>query len=237
MYFISGANGQLRGRKLEVTGIYETGMEEFDRVYVLGHLQLAQRLSLWDSSQVSGFEIFIRNMDQMQVIGEEVYRSISPDLDARSAAQLYPQIFEWLRLQDMNVVIILVLMVLVSAITLISALLIIILERSGMIGVLKALGASNRMVHRIFLAHAASIALKGMLLGNVLGIGLGLLQQYTGWATLDQESYYISHVPVLLEIVPLILLNVGVFIISLLAMGIPTLLVTRVDPARVVSMR
>lgn len=237
MYFVSGDRGQLRGRKFRVSGIYETGMEEFDRLYVIGDLRQAQRLNLWDSSQVSGFELFIQRMEDLEMMGERVFHAIDYDLDARTVATLYPQIFEWLKLQDMNVIVILVLMILVSSITMVSALLIIILERTSMIGVLKALGARDRSIRRIFLLHAGSIALKGMLMGNLLGLGLAVIQHLTGWVKLSQESYYIAQVPVLLELWPLLALNLGTLLACLVAMIVPSYLITRIQPVKVITMR
>ncbi|MBE0640505.1 MAG: ABC transporter permease [Bacteroidales bacterium] len=237
MYFVSSENGQLRGRKFRISGIYETGMEEFDRLYVIGDLRQAQKLNLWDSSQVSGFELYIDRMEDLQLIGDRVFHSIGYDLDARTVATLYPQIFEWLKLQDMNVLIILILMILVSSITMVSALLIIILERTTMIGVLKALGARDQSIRRIFLIHAGTIALKGMLIGNALGLGLAVLQNLTGWVTLSQESYYIAHVPILLQPWPILLLNLGTLVACLLAMAIPSYLIFRIQPVKVIAMR
>lgn len=234
MYFISGDQSRTRGRRFNIGGIYETGLEEFDRMFVIGDLRHIQKLNHWSSDQVGGFEVFIGDFDKMDEIREFIFNTISYDLDARSIRDIYPQIFDWLDLQDKNVVIILVLMVLVSGITMISTLLILILERTNMIGILKALGARSLSVRKIFLYNAAYIIGIGLIWGNVLGIGLGLVQKYLEPIKLDQESYYVSTVPIHLDVLPILLINVGTIAVCILMLIVPSYIVTRISPVKAI---
>jgi len=175
MYFI--IDNITRGRKFKIAGIYETGLEDFDNTFVIGDIKHIQKLNNWEENQVTGFEVIIDDFDRLDELGEYIYNTIGYDLDARSIKHIYPQIFDWLSLQDMNVIIILALMVMVAAITMISTLLILILERTNMIGVLKALGSKNWSVRKIFLYNAMYIIGKGLLWGNIVGIAICLLQK------------------------------------------------------------
>jgi len=235
-YFISGENGMLRGRRFVVSGIYQTGMEEFDRMYILGDIRHVQRLNGWDSLMVSGFELFLKPGADVRRAGEEIYRMLPYDVDARTVFQIFPHIYDWLKLQDMNVAVILTLMILVASITMISALLIIILERISLIGVLKALGASGAMVRRIFILQAVRIIASGLLIGNAVALAVAFLQLRLGFLKLDQESYYVSEVPIYLDATALILLNVAAMALCLLAMLIPTAMISRILPVRVIHM-
>jgi len=163
-----------------------------------------------------------------------VYNIVGYDLNAFSIKDLYPQIFEWLNLQDMNVIIILILMIAVAAINMISTLLILILEKTNMIGVLKALGASNRSVRRIFLYNASFIIGRGLLFGNILGISLALLQYHFQLFKLDQESYYVPYVPIQLDVLPVVLLNVGTLVLCILFMLIPSYVIMRISPVKAI---
>lgn len=232
MYFI--INNLTRGRKFSISGIYETGLEDFDNTYVLGDIGHIQKLNNWNENQVSGFEVLIDDFRDIDRLTREVYQAIPYDLDALSIKQLYPQMFDWLKLQDMNVIIILVLMVLVAGITMISTLLILILERTTMIGVLKALGASNWSVRKMFLYNAVYLIGKGMLWGNIFGIGLCLLQQKTGLIKLPQESYYVSVVPINLDVWSVLVLNAGTLIICTLMLIVPSYIISRIMPAKAI---
>lgn len=175
MYFITGDHTV--GRKFKITGIFETGFDEFDKLFVIGNLQHIQKINGWNQDQVGGFEILLKDFRDIGMMGKYVYQQIGFQLDASTIYQLKPQIFDWLDLQDMNVVIILTLMIVVSAITMISTLLILILERTSMIGVLKALGMPNRRIRKIFIYHALYILAWGIGIGNLTGFSLCLAQQ------------------------------------------------------------
>jgi lipoprotein-releasing system permease protein len=178
--------------------------------------------------------VYIYNFDDLEKLGKEVYREAGYDLNASTIREIYPQMFDWLELQDMNVIIILVLMVLVSGMAMISTLLILILERTSMIGVLKALGARNASIRRVFLYNAAYIIGKGLLYGNIVGISICLLQSYFGIIRLPQESYFMSVVPINLDFMHIIVLNVSTLFVCTLMLLLPSFVVTRITPVKAI---
>jgi lipoprotein-releasing system permease protein len=237
MYFLSGSETQPRGRKFTVSGIYETGLEEFDEVYVIGDLRHIQKLNNWNDDMVSGFEVFINDFKSLDKMGEMVYQMIGYDLNAETVTDAYPQIFDWLRLMDINVVIILVLMILVAGITIVSTLLIMILERTNMIGILKALGIKNNDLRKLFVHLTARIIARGLLWGNIAGVGIALIQDWTKILPLEEESYYISYVPVSLNISHILLINAGTFLICLVMVLIPGYIIGRITPVKAIRFR
>ncbi len=234
VYFINPDEVSPRGRKFTITGIYETGLEEFDDMFIIGDIRHVQRLNKWDENQVGGFEVFVDDFNNLDASWQQVYNIIGYELNATSIKSLYPQIFDWLELQDMNVIIILVLMVAVAVINMISTLLILILEKTNMIGVLKALGTKSASIRKIFLYNAAFIIGRGLLFGNMLGIGLALIQYHFKIISLDQESYYVPHVPINLDVLPIVILNVGVLLICVLFLIIPSYVITRITPVKAI---
>jgi lipoprotein-releasing system permease protein len=234
MYFLNNDEMQPRGRKFVISGIYETGLEEFDRLFVIGDIHHIRKLNGWKDDQVGGFEVFIDDFKAIDQLGEKVNTMIGYDLKAETVRELQPQIFEWLDLHDMNVIIILVLMILVAGITMVSTLLILILEKTNMIGTLKALGTKNVSVRIIFIINAIYIVGQGLVLGNALAIGLSVLQLKTGIFTLNQESYYVSQVPVNLDPVHILLINAGAILVCTLMFIIPTYIITRITPVKAI---
>lgn len=234
VYFINPDEMSPRGRKFTIKGVYETGLEEFDDKFLVGDIRHIQSLNKWDENQVGGFEVFVEDFMNIDAMWEKVYNIIGYELNATSIKTLYPQIFDWLDLQDMNVIIILVLMVAVAVINMISTLLILILEKTNMIGVLKALGTKNNSVRKIFLYNAAFIIGRGLLFGNLLGLGLALIQFYFRVFTLNQESYYVPYVPINLDILPVILLNLGTLLLCLLFLIIPSYVITKISPVKAI---
>jgi len=232
MYFIVGENTV--GRKFRLAGIYETGLDEFDKLYVIGNLLHIQKINGWNTGQVGGFEVVLKDFRDIDRMGRYIYHQIGFQLDASTIYQLYPQIFDWLALQDMNVVIILSLMIAVSAITMISTLLILILERTSMIGVLKALGLSNRRIRKIFMYHALYILGWGIGIGNLFGFSLCLLQLKLGIIGLPQESYYVAVVPVHLDFFNILLLNLISVSACYVMLIIPSFIITRINPVRAI---
>jgi len=204
MYFIEK---EQRIRKFNVTGIYETGLEEFDKLYVLGDIQHIQKLNDWDSDQVGGFEVLIDDFEDLNRLGEYVYYEIGAELFSQTIRESHGQIFDWLDLQNVNAKIIIFLMTFVAVINMASALLILILNRTKMIGILKAIGSSNWTIRKIFIYIGTSLVGKGLLWGNLVGIVLCWLQKEYELIGLDQESYYVSVIPVILEADVLIYLN------------------------------
>ncbi|HPT14346.1 MAG TPA: ABC transporter permease [Bacteroidales bacterium] len=234
MYFF--IDNKARGRKFIISGIYDTGLEEFDKMYVFGDIAHIQRLNGWDSTQVSGFEVFINDFRDISRMEDVVYHKIGYELNARSIKELYPQLFDWLALQDMNVVIILLLMVLVAGITMISTLLILILERTNMIGMLKALGSTNLSIRKIFLYNAAYIIVKGMIWGNVTGLLLCFLQLKFHLIGLPQESYFMSYVPVNINLLHILLINAGSIVVCLGILLVPSFIIARISPVKAIRL-
>ena len=232
MYFI--IDNKTRGRKFRVSGIFDTGLSEWDKTYILGDIRHIQKLNGWEEDQVGGFDVIIDDFKQLDELGKEVYELLPFDLSSRTIREQYPQMFDWLRLQDINVIVILVLMLVVSAISMISTLLILILERTQMIGILKAQGSRNWSIRRIFLYNAAWIIGRGLLWGNLAGLGIALLQKYTGLITLPQESYYVAVVPINIGFLHIFFLNVISMLFCLAMLIIPSYLISKISPLRAI---
>ena len=238
MYFVQDPP---RSRKFTISGIYETSLEEFDKLYVFCDIGHIKRLNGWTDDQVSGFEIFIDDFDRLDemtmAVSDEVgYRLLEDETKFKvtNIRLRYPQIFDWLNFQDMNVFIIITLMLLVAGFNMISGLLILILERTNMIGILKALGSSNGTIRKMFLYQASYLIVKGLLWGNIIGIGLAFLQLKTGLISLDPASYYIKRVPVNLELSHIILLNLGTMAVIILMLLVPSQLISRITPVKAI---
>ena len=236
-YFIED---ELRVRRLLVTGIYNTCMVEMDKVFVLGHIDMVRRLSKWDMDQVSGLEIMVDDLRHLSEVTENVYFTTANRLDkdgntlyTQNLQQLNPQIFGWLDLLDMNVIIIIVLMLCVSGFSIITGLIILILDSISLIGTLKALGANDQFVRRIFVYQALMLIGKGMLWGNVLGLGICALQYFTHVIPLEASSYYVSYVPMAFAWGWWLLLNIGTVLVSWLILLAPSAIVTQISPAKV----
>lgn len=234
MYFVQEP---IRRRKLEVVGIYNTSAEELDKVYVVGTLSLIQRLNDWDSTEVGGYEVAVANFSSAGDVTEDINEILPLDVDAISLRDRFPELFQWLDMLDANPQIILILMMVVSIINMISALLIIILERTNMIGVLKALGYTNGGLQQVFLYNAAYLIGLGLLIGNALGLGLYYFQSATQYIKLDEASYYVSYVPVSISFLEVFALNLGVLVISLLVLLIPSYLISKVSPVKAIQFR
>lgn len=226
-----------RARKFKIVGIYETGLEEFDEKFVFCDLAQIRKLNDWNDSTIGGLEVQLSDFDAMDEAAPRIYATTGSDLDVRTIREMYPQIFDWLGLQDINAVVIIILMIIVAGINMIAALLVLILERVGTIGTLKAIGASDASVRNIFLRIAALLISRGLFWGNVVGIGICLLQHYFHWIRLDQDSYYIAYVPIRLLPLDLLWMNLGTLLVCTMMMLVPTLLVTRIRPVRALRFR
>ena len=230
----------LRVRKLYVSGLYNTCLSEMHRLFVLGDIDLVRQLNHWRASQASGVEVLVDDLRHLQEAADGVYFATANRLDEAGNAfytqtleQLNPQIFGWLDLLDMNVVIIIVLMLCVSGFSIITGLIILILESITLIGTLKALGAHNRFVRRIFIYEAILLVGKGMLWGNVLGLGLVAVQYFTQVIPLDASIYYVSYVPMAFPWGWLVALNIGVLLVAWVIMLAPSAIVSQISPAKV----
>lgn len=224
-----------RKRRFTIGGVYETGMEQFDGSILLCDLRHVQKLNNWDSNQVAGYEVILHRFEDLAHLDFIIQNYVPYQYTTLKITDQFMDIFGWLELQDMNVVIILTLMILVSGINMISALLVLILERTNMVGLLKAMGAYNRSISRIFLYNAAYLIISGIVIGNILGIGLGLMQQHFQLIKLDQSNYYVDHVPVLFDWSTLLAVNVGSMIACLLMLLIPSMIVSRIDPVKTIK--
>ncbi len=234
MYFIQQS---LLKRKFEIVGIYNLGVEEVDKTFIIGDISVIRRLNKWQPDQVGGYELRVKDFNKLEAVTAEVNNNMAVAIRTYSVKEWHPAIFQWLSLLDVNTEVILVLMMAVAVINMISALLIIILERTNMIGILKALGSSNWDIQKIFLNNAAYLIGLGLLLGNLVGIGLGLLQVHTQFFQLDQASYYMSFVPVELSVSEIIFLNIGTLSVCLMVLFIPSMLVTRISPVKTITFK
>lgn len=234
-YFLKDENDQTPNlRVFEVTGIYDSGFQEFDETYLFADIRHVQRINKWESNQVGHFEVFINDFNRMQEIGNQLYLQTPSSLNVQTTADAYFSIFEWLKLFDFNIALVLGIMILVAGINMITALLVLILERTPTIGLFKALGSSNGSIRGIFLINAAYLIGLGLLLGNVLGgILIGLQARY-GFVKLDPENYYVNQAPVFLSFTHWLALNIGTLLLCLLMLLLPTYLVTRVQPVKAI---
>ncbi len=232
-----------RVRAFKVAGVYETGMtDEFDKMFIICDIQQIQRLNDWDSDLVTGWEVYISDFDQIEVMTNNIRDLIGLNffenqtmLKVINVYDKYPQIFDWLNLLDMNVWIILILMLAVAGINMISGLLIIILEKTNMIGVLKAIGSENHKIRNIFMYQSLFLLTKGLFWGNLIGLGLCAIQHYFGVIALDPSSYYIDRVPIHFHWVWFILLNIGVLTATLLVMLIPSMIISKISPEKTIK--
>lgn len=224
-----------RVRRFRVKGIYKTGLEEYDRKYALVDIKQIQKLNNWTKDQVGGFEVFIADVDRIEEVGNFIYFNvIDPELYAWTIKEMNPTIFDWLNLQGRNEQFLIILMLIVAIINVASALLVLILDRTNMIGILKALGATNWVIRQIFIYNAIYILALGLIAGNVLGIGLCLLQQQFEFIKLSEESYYMTSVPIYLNFWNILILNMGTLILSSIVLILPTYLVSRIDPIQAI---
>jgi lipoprotein-releasing system permease protein len=233
MYFVQDPP---KARKFSISGIYNTGLgeQEFDKRFIFGDLRVVQKLNRWEANQAGALEVNLKDFKRLDEFETIIYQMIPANLTADSITRRYPQIFSWLELMDTNVYIIITLMMLVSVINMITSLLIMILERTRTIGILKTLGGTNGLIIKIFLRQAAAIIGTGLLAGNILGIGFCLFQQETGLVSLNQETYYLSVVPIRLELWHLLALNAFCFVVCMIILLLPAWIVTRIRPARVI---
>lgn len=231
-YFIMGDHQ--RGRPFVVSGIFDTGLTDFDDKFIIGDITNIQRLNGWDADHVGGFEVMIDDLDNLAKARTDVYNNVPFDLNVQDIKTLHPEIFDWLKLQDMNVIIILIIMVLVASVTMISTLLIIILERTNMIGILKAMGMKNGAIRRLFLYNASFIVLRGLALGNLIAVSLAMLQKHLQLIKLDEASYFMTHVPINLQVSDLLWINAGTLLVCYLMMVAPSYIITRISPVKAI---
>jgi lipoprotein-releasing system permease protein len=234
MYFVQEP---LRKRPFHIVGIFNVGVEEVDKNFVVGDLSLIQRLNDWKSDEIGGYELRVTDFDQLEQANDALNNIIPTKLRSIMVSDAYPTLFEWLKLLDVNTIVMLGLMLVVAVINMISALLIIILERTSMIGIFKAMGASNWTIQKIFLYNALHLIGLGLLLGDVFGLGVSFFQYQTQFFKLDQASYYMKFVPILVKWPDLLLLNLGTLLICLLVLLVPSTLVSKITPVRAIRFK
>jgi lipoprotein-releasing system permease protein len=217
-----------------VSGIYETGFEDIDNRLVLVDIKQIQALNFWDNDQIGGFEIMVNDYDNLDAIADELFYTVGQELTTKTIKETNATIFSWLELQDTNALIVIVLMVLVAGINMISALLVLILERTNMIGILKALGAKNKSVRKIFLYNAVYLISKGLFWGNIIGLSIAFIQYHFGLFKLDQTTYYVSVIPININLFHVVLLNAGTLVCCLLMLILPSLIITRITPVKAI---
>ena len=229
MYFVQKPS---RVRKFKISGIYKTGLSDFDDIIIIGDIKHIQNLNNWNNQQIGGYEIMTKNFDKIQESTIIIDELIDYDLKAQNIKETNPQIFDWLKLQDLNVVVILILMLIVGSINMITSLLIIILEKSKFIGILKAIGATNWNIRHIFLYNSLYIVFNGLLWGNIFAIGFSLLQRKFNIISLDETIYFMNSVPIKIELLPFVLINIGTIVICYLILIVPSIIIAKISPAK-----
>ncbi|MBO9202283.1 MULTISPECIES: ABC transporter permease [Niastella] len=236
IYFIQ-PGAPPRTRKLTVAGIFKTGIEEYDKLIAIGDLKLVQRLNDWNPDLIGGYEIFLHDYNRMDEVSEAIVPDIPLGLQSNTIKYIYPSIFDWLALQNKTILIVLAIMIGIAILNLITCLLILVLERTRMIGLLKALGARSYTVRGIFLYHGAIITFFGLLLGNICGLFIAWLQEKTGFIKLPEDAYYIPQAAVDIVWWQIAAVNIATFIICFLVLLIPTIIIKRVQPIKAIQFR
>ncbi|MEI6266037.1 MAG: FtsX-like permease family protein [Sphingobacteriia bacterium] len=237
IYFIRSEDGSRTYRKLTVAGIYKTGIEEYDKLFAIGDIRLIQKINDWQSDQIGGYEIFTTNKNQADSINSTLLNELPTEWMSRTIQSIYPNIFDWLSIQDVNRNVIFIIMAIVAIINLITCLLILILERTKMIGLLKSIGASDKNIIQIFLYYATVIAGLGILIGFIAGTGICLLQQYTGFIQLDESSYYVSKAPILIIWWQIAAVCAATLFTCFLMLILPALLIRKINPITALQFR
>ena len=226
-----------RRRKFKIVGIYFSGFPDIDQSLVLGDLEQVQSLNRWESDQIGGYELFVDDFDNLNAVSDQVYNRLPSELNSISIEDRYSSIFQWIALFDFNVLIILIVMIFVGVINMATALLVLILERSRMIGLLKALGSNNALIQNIFLYNGVIIMSKGLFWGNLLGLGFYFSQSFWGWLRLDPETYFVSKAPVFMTAGEVLVLNLFFLLISTLLLWIPSKIILKISPSKVLRFR
>ncbi|WET01095.1 FtsX-like permease family protein [Flavobacterium sp. YJ01] len=234
-FFIKEEQGKLpNSRRFKIVGIFNSGFQDFDATYIIGDIRHIQRINKWNSDQIGAFEVFVNDFDEIKTIGNLVYEKTSSTLDTETIVEKYSYIFDWLQLFDFNIVVILAVMILVATINMVVALLVLILERTQMIGILKSMGANNWSVRKIFLYNAFYLILRGLFWGNLIGISILLVQQQFGIIQLNPENYYVNQAPVYLNWIYILLLNLLTVTVCFLVLLIPSYIITKISPVKAI---
>ena len=234
-FFIKEEQGKMpNSRRFRISGIFNSGFQDFDATYIIGDIRHIQRINKWTPDQVGAFEVFVKDFNNIKTTGNQIYEQTSSSLDTKTIVEKYSYIFDWLQLFDFNIIVILAVMILVATINMVVALLVLILERTQMIGILKALGANNWTVRKIFLYNAFYLIVRGLFWGNLIGISILLIQQQFGIIQLNPENYYVNQAPVYINWVYVILLNLMTITICFLVLLIPSYIITKISPVKAI---
>ena len=238
VHFVStNADAQKTYRKLVVVGFYHTGIDEYDKLFMIADINLIRRINNWEPNQIGGYEVFIDQYQNIGAVRSNLSNALPSEWMSKSIKEVYPNIFDWLDIQDVNRNVVFIVMGIVALINLITCLLILMLERTNMIGLLKSMGATNWTIQKIFIVYASFITLAGVGFGLIIGLGICLLQQATGFITLDEASYYISVAPVKIIAWQVAAVCIGTSLVCFISLFLPTLLIPKISPVKAIEFK
>ena len=238
VHFVStNADAQKTYRKLVVVGLYHTGIDEYDKLFMIADINLIRRINNWEPNQIGGYEVFIDQYQKIDAVSSNLSNALPSEWMSKSIKEVYPNIFDWLDIQDVNRNVVFIVMGIVALINLITCLLILMLERTNMIGLLKSMGATNWTIQKIFIVYASFITLAGVGFGLVIGLGICFLQQATGFITLDEASYYISVAPVKIIGWQVAAVCAGTSLVCFVSLFLPTLLIPKISPVKAIEFK
>lgn len=224
-------------RIFEVSGIFSSGLIEFDETYFIGDIKHIQKMNKWNSNQFGNVEIFLKNYSQLENVSNQLYKKTSAEINVLSIVNRFPEIFNWMALFDINVLLIIIIMILVGGINMITALLVTVLEKTSIIGVLKTLGSSNKSMRTIFLINGAYLISLGLVIGNFIALGLIFIQNYTGFIKLDPDTYYVSELPFDFNLMTLLILNISVLVFCFTMLIIPSFIISKISPSESIKIK
>ena len=224
-------------RIFEVSGIFSSGLIEFDETYFIGDIKHIQKMNKWNSNQFGNVEIFLKNYSQLENVSNQLYKKTSAEINVLSIVNRFPEIFNWMALFDINVLLIIIIMILVGGINMITALLVTVLEKTSIIGVLKTLGSSNKSMRTIFLINGAYLISLGLIIGNFIALGLICIQNYTGFIKLDPDTYYVSELPFDFNLMTLLILNISVLLFCFTMLIIPSFIISKISPSESIKIK
>ena len=224
-------------RIFEVSGIFSSGLIEFDETYFIGDIKHIQKMNKWNSNQFGNIEIFLKNYSQLEKVSNQLYKKTSAEINVLSIVNRFPEIFNWMALFDINVLLIIIIMILVGGINMITALLVTVLEKTSIIGVLKTLGSSNKSMRTIFLINGAYLISLGLVIGNFIALGLIFIQNYTGFIKLDPDTYYVSELPLDFNLMTILILNISVLLFCFTMLIIPSFIISKISPSESIKIK
>ena len=234
-YFLKNNGERVNLRSFVITAIYNSGYEEFDKKIIFADIRHIQRLNKWKNDEVGSFEVFVNDFDNVKNLNAKIYKNIPSNLDSISVTEKFPGIFQWIKMFDFNIIGIIGIMVLVAGINMITAILVLILERTQLIGMLKAMGSNNLSIRKIFMYNATYIIIKGLFWGNVIGLSILAIQHYFKIVTLNPSDYYVKFAPVYITFQQIILLNIGTLILCVVMLWVPSYIITKIAPVKAIK--